>query len=153
VLLICGHTHRAIFASQTKYDRLERRLLKLRQDLEHNTTSRRAEIQERIESIEKEQEATRKRSGGRPPLSFALPAESALPCYFNTGCCGYTNGITCLEIDRGSLRLVKWQREPEKREVLVEEDLGTILGHIREGTPLVVPDGEKTTPPFGGKGE
>ena len=153
VLLICGHTHRAIFASQTKYDRLERRLRDLRRDQERAPSSGRAGIADRIASLEKEQETTRSRSGGRPPRSFAWPAESALPCYFNTGCCGYINGITCLEIDRGALRLVKWQRDPLERQVLVQDDLGEILRHIRAGTPFPPQRAGKTTPPFGGKGE
>lgn len=28
--------------------------------------------------------------------------------YFNDGCCVYSDGITCLEIDNGKIRLVKW---------------------------------------------
>jgi UDP-2,3-diacylglucosamine pyrophosphatase LpxH len=153
VLLICGHTHRAIFASQTKYDRLEQQLRDLRRDLNRDSPSGKAEILEKIEALEKEQEAAKSRRGGKAPRSFASPAESALPCYFNTGCCGYTNGITCLEIDRGELRLVKWQRDPMERQVLVRDDLGRILRHIRAGAPLSVNEAGKTTPPFGGKGE
>ena len=35
--------------------------------------------------------------------------EILAPAYFNCGCCVYTNGITAIEVDRGTVRLVKWE--------------------------------------------
>ena len=68
---------------------------------------------------------------GYTPRSFETPAELALPCYFNSGCCGYTNGITCLEIDMGEIRLIKWQRDTKQRRILVADNLQTILDTIK----------------------
>lgn len=32
-----------------------------------------------------------------------------IPCYFNTGCCRFADGdITGIELDDGSIRLIKW---------------------------------------------
>lgn len=41
---------------------------------------------------------------------FARPGE---PPYFNDGCCVHPGYITCIEIDCGSIMLVKWEQKPE----------------------------------------
>jgi hypothetical protein len=137
VLLICGHTHRAVFGAQTYYDRLQRQIRRLQEDLEQDPPQETGDSRtQRLEAKQKERDRIRARNGGRAPRSFATPAESALPCYFNDGCCGYTNGITCLEIEKGEIRLVKWQRSPHRRIVLVRDRLENMLRHIKAGVPL-----------------
>ena len=58
------------------------------------------------------------------------PEGKIKPCYFNTGCCCYSDGdITGLEIDEGCIRLVKWYNEeaiPQRR-ILEEKTLEEIL--------------------------
>jgi hypothetical protein len=39
------------------------------------------------------------------------PGKDPLPNYFNTGCGLYTDGITTLEIDHDTIRLVKWNKD------------------------------------------
>lgn len=85
-LLICGHTHRAVFGSSAQSDW---------------------------------------------PLPFENPPAQPVPCYFNSGCCGYTNGITCIEIDRGIIRLVKWDRRQKKRHILDNAHVSAILEKIQ----------------------
>ncbi|MFA9452400.1 MAG: hypothetical protein ACERK6_00675 [Candidatus Aminicenantaceae bacterium] len=133
VLMICGHTHRAVFASQTRFDRLDREVRALRLENAGAAPPRRQELDRQIREKEHHMARIQTRHGGKSPRSFAEPAESALPCYFNDGCCGYTNGITCIEIDKGEIRLVKWQHEPLCRTVLVQDDLKQILHHIKTG--------------------
>ncbi len=137
ILLICGHTHRAIFGAQTYYGRLQRQIGRLQAELRQDPPKETGDDRpQRLKSMRVERDRILARNGGRPPRSFAEPAESVLPCYFNDGCCGYTNGITCLEIEKGEIRLVKWQRSPCRRIVLVGERLEHVLRHIKSGIPL-----------------
>lgn len=137
-LLICGHTHQAIFASLTHFDRLQISVSQLEKKL--NSAPPEAKDKMTQELFEKKAVVADilSRRLGITPKSFENPASSAIPCYFNTGCCGYTNGITCIEIDRGQIRLIKWQRENSEREILVEENLDRILQHIKAQKPLPV---------------
>lgn len=96
ILLICGHTHRAMFGSVAHF------------------------------------EGAGEEAGRRPEGSaFEPPPLKPVPCYFNTGCCCYTDGLTGLEIDRGRIRLVSWQRPASARAVLAEESLENVLAEIR----------------------
>jgi UDP-2,3-diacylglucosamine pyrophosphatase LpxH len=139
VVLICGHTHRAVFASQTHYDRLRREIERLEREPEAHSPDRREVRRRRLDALRRERRRMEARHGGKAPRSFADPPDSALPCYFNDGCCGYTNGITCIEIAEGEIRLVKWQRSPRERQVLVRDGLERIIRHVRSGTPLPDP--------------
>lgn len=91
LLLICGHTHRAIFAS-----------------FSHK---------------------------GLPMGFFEPPEQDPVPCYFNSGCCCYSDGMTCLELEKGTIRLVAWKQPTGERITLAEEELGKILAAIQEGRP------------------
>jgi UDP-2,3-diacylglucosamine pyrophosphatase LpxH len=108
LLLIAGHTHRAMFRSFSKTYQL-----KLIRD----------ELIERLNST------------ADPYMRYLLPAaidridmiiwssteeldadkeisrlgEHPAPCYFNDGCCVHSNGMTGMEIDEGEIRLVKWE--------------------------------------------
>ncbi len=44
-----------------------------------------------------------------------VPVEKSgkpLPCYFNTGCGVFKDGLTAIEIADDKIRLVKWERDP-----------------------------------------
>jgi UDP-2,3-diacylglucosamine pyrophosphatase LpxH len=108
LLLIAGHTHRAMFASLSKVDQLGHRLLEISHKLQSpspdvdpvmlhaQANSLRNQINSSPEEYEKDKEY--KRLGEHPS-----------PCYFNIGCGIYSNGITAIELDRGKIRLVKWE--------------------------------------------
>ena len=138
VLLICGHTHQAIFASLTHFDRLQISVAELEKRQKDAPPGEKDEIQQEIEKKEKIIAGILIRRLGIPPKSFEKPASLAVPCYFNSGCCGYTNGITCIEIDKGQIRLTKWQRENISREIQVEENLEHILRQVRAQKPFHV---------------
>lgn len=36
--------------------------------------------------------------------------EELKPCYYNTGCALYSDGVTGIEISEGIIKLVKWDR-------------------------------------------
>jgi UDP-2,3-diacylglucosamine pyrophosphatase LpxH len=108
LLLIAGHTHRGMFESYSKTFQLYRKKLDLANQLGRTLGPwQRLLIEEAIKMIDKiikeskeelRKEKTISRLDSNPP-----------PCYFNDGCCVHTDGITGLELDRGVIRLVKWE--------------------------------------------
>jgi UDP-2,3-diacylglucosamine pyrophosphatase LpxH len=127
LLLICGHTHRAMFASFTHLDFLEKEILELKEKNEPEKIIAK-KIAEREQILSRRQGLTR--------LFFETPPKKPVPCYFNAGCCCYANGMTCLEIEKGWIRLVKWQRRTGERTVLAEESVERILAAIKKRAPL-----------------
>lgn len=136
VLLICGHTHRAIFGSLTHYDRLQMEIQHLEEISETTPRQDREEIDKEIARLKSQKEKILNRRSGKLPKSFVNPPAWPIPCYFNDGCCGYTNGITCIEFERGMIRLIKWQRSSGKRDVLVEKDLTLLLRYIKKSRQI-----------------
>ena len=59
----------------------------------------------------------------------AVPLPGRKPCYFNSGCCSYSDGsITAIEIADGEIRLVRWEPSPApNRVVLFSADLAGVL--------------------------
>lgn len=59
----------------------------------------------------------------------AVTLAGAKPCYFNTGCCSYSDGsITGIEIEGGEIRLVRWITPGEPpRHVLFVAGLADVL--------------------------
>lgn len=142
VLLICGHTHRAIFASRTHFDRLQNDLAAARQRLNTAAPGERRRLRDRIMEIESEIEDILLRRGGRPIRSFERAGVDPMPCYFNSGCCGYTNGITCIEITAEDIHLVKWNRDDRRRMVLSSAALSVLRKRIHSSEP----DGKREQP-------
>ena len=132
LLLICGHTHRAMFASLTHLEFLEKEILELKEKNEPEKVIAQ-KIAEREQIVSRGQGLTR--------LFFETPPERPVPCYFNAGCCCYANGMTCLEIEKGWIRLIKWERRTGERTILAEESVERILAAIKKRAPL----GERET--------
>lgn len=130
ILLICGHTHRATFASLTHYDRLQMEIKKLRELLKESHGRHKARIEKEIKKKMGQKQRILERRSGKLPKSFGKKPEWPVPCYFNDGCCGYTNGITCIELDKNMIRLIKWQRRGGERIVLVEGALPLLIEYI-----------------------
>lgn len=104
VLLVCGHTHRAIFASQSYAQRLKSELAALKkggEPLDPKSLDRRR--RRLLRALERERAEDR-------DIEWIDRRQDLSPCYFNTGCALYKDGVTCLEIDAREIRLVKWDR-------------------------------------------
>ncbi len=113
VILICGHSHRAIFASRSWTDRLAEEIAELQAEILANRTHKDL-VKRLIREIEKlDRELREERLKGRE-IDPTDPDHEPLPCYFNSGCALYTDGLTAIEIDSGEIRLVKWHREPTR---------------------------------------
>lgn len=113
VILICGHSHRAIFASKSYADRLEDEIAELQADnLAHRTEKKR--VKKNMKKINRlNKKLDEEKAKGRD-IDPAEPIKEPLPCYFNTGCGLYTDGITTIEIVNDEIKLVKWHRDTTK---------------------------------------
>lgn len=108
LLMIAGHTHRGMFESYSKTYQL---LQKAR--MIHKKLMKTDDLAERLllEKAKKEiirmiVDSKEEREKGKTTSRLE---EKPLPCYFNDGCCVHKDGITGIEIDRGTIRLVKWE--------------------------------------------
>ena len=124
VVSICGHTHRPLFESFSKYDSLRWSIEELLREYPASKADRRARIAELVSLYRGECERLGKKDV-RWGLSRSLYEEKALliPCVFNSGCATGKHGITALEIEGGSIRLVHWSRDGAARPYLQEEAL------------------------------
>lgn len=115
LLLLTGHTHQPVFGSLTHLERLYKTYQLAKRD---NNAAELESLQTEIRKREKEFTAV------------ALDYMTMRPSYFNSGCCCFVDGdITGIEIDKGSIRLVKWKLKDEspEREVLEEVALDKLI--------------------------
>lgn len=96
LMTIAGHTHRSMFGDVPESNQLVALLRQLEEDLPDHPSPFQAQatiqyLRKQIQSVEKKEKA------------------APVPCYFNSGSCVNTNGITGIEIDRGKIRLVRWE--------------------------------------------
>ncbi|MFY0688942.1 MAG: hypothetical protein JXQ90_17360 [Cyclobacteriaceae bacterium] len=105
---IIGHTHRPLFESQHKGDRLKHMIEELCRKLSQNETENIAEIITSIKSYKKELQAHYRKDGQNSFKSYVYDAVFNIPCVFNSGSVIGKRGMTCLEIEKGEIRLVHW---------------------------------------------
>jgi UDP-2,3-diacylglucosamine pyrophosphatase LpxH len=99
VFLICGHTHNAIFASRLYYWWLKDQIKKKEKELKKSSK----EIKKLNNDLHVEERMGRHFNR---LSTIGIP----LPCYFNTGCGHFRDGITNIEIEGDKIRLIKWKR-------------------------------------------
>ena len=124
LVFISGHTHKPVFASLDHIDRLNKQLLKAGE--EKNS--------ELIKELNEELEKRKAEYAGKQ-----FHKTMAIPSYFNTGCCCFADGgISLIEIEGGSIRLVKWDEENSvsKRVVLEQAPLTYIFEQLNSPEPL-----------------
>ncbi|MFZ5517417.1 MAG: metallophosphoesterase [Candidatus Zhuqueibacterota bacterium] len=145
LLLIAGHTHRTMFKSFSRIGQIRDKIERIT-NMEDSLTLQflKPALLEKLTSIlsESREELARDKSANRL-------GPAPVPCYFNSGCCVYKDGITGIELDRGSIRLIKWEisettceckellkRNSDlfitiERKIYHSDDLGNILNAIR----------------------
>ena len=131
VILICGHSHRAIFASRPYADCLEDKIAGLQAEIYANLSNKgfvKSKIREINRWITKLQEERLKNRDIDP----VEPDHEPLPCYFNTGCALFTDGITTIEIADGEIRLVKWHKDTGKKPRFEVYQHGSLNSFIAE---------------------
>lgn len=139
LIIICGHSHRAIFASLSYVDRLERQKKKLQEKVlgirdSADDDGKKVKINKIVKEIDDiHKKIMDERAKGRD-IDPTETRRAPLPCYFNTGCGLYTDGITCIEIDNGEIRLVEWHKNParEPRREPFEDCRGNLNEFIKK---------------------
>lgn len=66
------------------------------------------------------------------------PVEQVRPCYYNTGCCSYSDGdVTALEIAGGRMSLVRWPDDNDQPlpQLLASADMREVFGRSEVVTP------------------
>jgi len=126
VFLICGHTHNAIFASRLYYWYLKEQIKKKETELKKCSTDK-VRSWELYEEIKKHNIDLHIEERMGRHFNQLESTKIPLPCYFNTGCGHFRNGITNIEIEGDKIRLIKWQRNKsllleDPREELWEEE-------------------------------
>lgn len=109
-ILICGHTHRAIFASQSHAEILREDVANLETDFKDGRVTLDPKTFGRELKGKKAQLRDERRKGR--DIDIKQTDVELKPCYFNTGCGLYASCITAIELDGDDIRLVKWQKQP-----------------------------------------
>jgi len=125
VFLICGHTHNAIFASKSYYWWLKEQIKKKEKELKKSSIDTvricelHKEITKYINDLHYEEKTLRN-------YNRMIRTGKPLPCYFNTGCGHFRDGITNIEIEGDRIRLIKWQNKSlpleQRRKILWNEE-------------------------------
>ena len=128
-IFICGHSHRAIFASKSWAQIVEGDIFRLKADLRDapagpNKTSLEHTLKLKEAALAQEKEMKR---------DIVPMGPNPKPCYFNSGCALYQSGITGIEIADNSIRLVKWEYGADKQplyDVYGQDTLEKLVGEI-----------------------
>lgn len=122
IVLICGHSHRAVFASAVYANTIQSEIEELQREIQLCDRAHSSKLNKLINKIEKKRRELREELlKGRD--TGVLDSNNRLkPCYFNTGCGVYTNGFTNIEIADGEIRLRKWNRKITAQ--MVPQDYG-----------------------------
>lgn len=129
IILIAGHTHLPVFASRNYVGKIESELKNLHDALTKLQAESGADVDDIAKRVaEKRAELEFIKAKGE---SSGLAMEK--PCYFNTGCCSYSDGdATGIEISSGEIKLVRWpddQGNP-KAKILKSTNLKDIFESI-----------------------
>ena len=129
-LIICGHTHRAIFASRSWVENLKKDLIVLQTEIQNpaTATERKEELIEEIYRLGRKIQYEVQRGREIEPLEV-----KPLPCYFNTGCALYKTGITVMEIADDEISLQKWDVSSDNApaEQYGKESLSKIITEVK----------------------
>ncbi|MEZ4698140.1 MAG: hypothetical protein R2832_17110 [Rhodothermales bacterium] len=124
LILIAGHTHRAVWSSQTHLQQLHVQRDRL------FAMERTDQVAVDLDRIDEE---IRIRQDEHPPCNDTVKPQ---PAYFNTGCCKYSSGsITGIEIEDGRIRLIRWGAQDLEREVLETADVALLLDELGQKAP------------------
>ncbi len=108
VVSIIGHTHRPLFESLHKVDRLKFKIEQLCRDHVIAKSDQKEAIKNEIKAQKKELKTYYRQNKGHSFQSYVYNTLFHIPCVFNSGCVVGKRGMTCLEIENDKIRLVHW---------------------------------------------
>jgi hypothetical protein len=107
VLFIAGHTHRPMFESLTKADRMQIKMESLiRKYVSTADQEEKDKIRDEITRLKADFERVREEEGEKAGWTGLGQPCQVVPCYSNDGSCLHENGITCIELSDGKMRLL-----------------------------------------------
>ena len=125
VLLICGHSHRAIFSAMPPLDRWKKGIAKLKEEIRENRKNKKL-VEEKRQKIKELRKKIKAEKWKKRKIASIEPEGEPLPFYFNTGCATYRKGITGIEIADDWIKLVKWNRDTQKAKEYEKKKLSEI---------------------------
>ena len=121
IVSVIGHTHRPLFESLSKYDRLRYDIEKLCAEYSGSDDARKAAIAETVNLFKKELARLRRKDIRNKRRDGLYNRDLLLPCLFNSGCAVGKKGVTDIEIEDGRISLVYWFEEGKERRYLERE--------------------------------
>ncbi len=108
VVSIIGHTHRPLFESLHKVERLKFNIEQLCRDHVNAREEDQDSIKQEIKAQKKELKKHYRQNKGHSFQNYVYNTLFHIPCVFNSGCVVGKHGMTCLEIEGDQIRLVHW---------------------------------------------
>ena len=108
IVSIIGHTHRPLFESLHKVERLKFKIEQLCREYDSSSEEERKNIKIAIKSHKKELKRHFRENKHENFQNSVYNTLFHIPCVFNSGCVVGKRGMTCLEIEDGMIRLVHW---------------------------------------------
>ncbi len=109
IVSIIGHTHRPLFESLSKAERLKFRIEQLCRDFViENEEDKKKIIKKSIKANKKDLKKIYKKEKEEITPGNLYDSVLSIPCLFNSGCVIGKRGITALEIEKGNISLVHW---------------------------------------------
>lgn len=105
---VIGHTHRPLFESMHKVERIKHKIEQLCREFVEAAKVDRAQIEKALKGHRKELLKYHKAHKNHELRSYVYDTVFQIPCVFNSGCVVGKRGMTCLEIESGVIRLVHW---------------------------------------------
>ncbi len=121
IVSIIGHTHRPLFESLSKADFLNFRIEELCRAYSAADGEKRAAIKLSIVELKGELDGCYKK-GKVTGLRSGIYNNLTIPSVFNSGCTIGKRGITALEIEGSTIRLVYWYNGKQNRKFISERD-------------------------------
>ena len=105
---IIGHTHRPLFESLHKVERLKFKIEQLCRDFAMGGHAGDESIKDSIKAYKKELKSYYKANKGYDYDNYVYNTIFSIPCLFNSGTVIGKRGMTCIEIADGCISLVHW---------------------------------------------
>lgn len=126
---IIGHTHRPLFESLNKVERLKFKLEDYCRSYIEADKAERKEIKANLKAIRKELKKYYRNNTDYSYQGYVYDTRFQVPCLFNSGCVVGKRGMTCIEIDHETIRLVHWFDKEISKKYLIDsgyepEELG-----------------------------
>lgn len=118
VVSVIGHTHRPLFESLHKVERLKYKIEQLCREFAQGTKKNAESIKEAIQVYKSDLKKFYKENEDTNFQNYVYNTIFPIPCLFNSGCVIGKRGITCLEIENGQIRLVHWFDEKTSKKYL-----------------------------------